>query len=44
MKEIDCLVREAHTKRHQANKLERDAIARVEVEIEKWSRSNNQNK
>lgn len=44
MKEIDCLVREAHTKRHQANKLEREAIARVEVEIEKWSRSNNQSK
>ena len=37
MKEIDSLVRTAHTKRYQANKLELDAIAIVEQEIEKWN-------
>lgn len=37
MKEIDRLVRVAHTKRHQANEKELIAIAMVEAEIEKWN-------
>ncbi len=36
MMEIDRLVREAHTKRHQANQKELEAISMVEQEIEKW--------
>lgn len=39
MEEIDSLVRFAHTLRHKANKLELDAIARMEAEIEQWSKS-----
>jgi hypothetical protein len=35
--QIDKLVREAHTKRHQANQLELKAIRMVEEEIEKWN-------
>ena len=38
MNEIDRLVKEAHTKRHQANNCERDAIKIVEDEIEKWNK------
>ena len=34
---IDRLVREAHTKRHQANQMELKAISMVEEEIEKWN-------
>lgn len=37
MKEIDCLVREAHTKRHQANQMELKAIQMIEDEIDKWN-------
>ena len=37
MMEIDRLVREAHTKRHQANQMELRAISMVEEEIEKWN-------
>lgn len=37
MKEIDRMVRDAHTKRHLANVKELKAIAMVEVEIEKWN-------
>ena len=37
MLEIDRLVREAHTKRHQANQKELKAISMVEQEIEKWN-------
>lgn len=37
MNEIDQMVREAHTKRHIANKKELEAIAMVEAEIEKWN-------
>ena len=37
MEEIDKLVREAHTKRHQANQKELKAISMVEQEIEKWN-------
>ena len=37
MMEIDRLVREAHTKRHQANQKELKAISIVEQEIEKWN-------
>ena len=37
MMEIDRLVREAHTKRHQANQMETKAISMVEQEIEKWN-------
>ncbi len=37
MKEIDRLVKDAHTKRHQANVKELKAIAMVEAEIEKWN-------
>ena len=37
MNEIDRMVREAHTKRHIANKKELEAIAMVEAEIEKWN-------
>ena len=37
IKEIDNLVREAHTKRHQANQMELKAIRMVEEEIEKWN-------
>ena len=38
MKEIDGMVREAHTKRHEANRLEFEAIKMVEDEIEKWNK------
>ena len=37
MSEIDRLVRDAHTKRHQANQMEIKAISMVEQEIEKWN-------
>ena len=37
MIEIDRLVREAHTKRHQANQKELMAISMIEQEIEKWN-------
>ena len=37
MKEIDRMVRDAHTKRHHANVKELKAIAMVEAEIEKWN-------
>ena len=37
MMEIDKLVREAHTKRHQANQKEQKAISMVEQEMEKWN-------
>ncbi len=37
MEEIDKLVREAHTKRNQANQKELKAISMVEQEIEKWN-------
>lgn len=37
MLEIDRLVREAHTKRHQANQKVLKAISMVEQEIEKWN-------
>ena len=37
MIEIDRIVREAHTKRHQANQMELKAISMVEEEIEKWN-------
>ena len=37
MLRIDSLVREAHTKRHQANQMESKAIRMVEEEIEKWN-------
>ena len=37
MMEIDRLVRDAHTKRHQANQMEIKAISLVEQEIEKWN-------
>ena len=37
MKEIDRIVKEAHTKKHKANCLERKAILMVEQEIEKWN-------
>lgn len=37
MNEIDLLVREAHTYRHQANQLEIKAISMIEQEIEKWN-------
>lgn len=37
MVKIDSLVREAHTKRHQANQMELKAIRMVEEEIEKWN-------
>ena len=37
MLEIDRLVREAHTKRYQANQKELKAISMVEQEIEKWN-------
>jgi len=39
MQEIDRLVREAHTKRYQANCNERKAISMVEKEIESWTTS-----
>lgn len=38
MQEIDRLVREAHTMRHQANQKELAAIKMVEDEIEKWNK------
>jgi hypothetical protein len=38
MLEIDRLVREAHTKRHEANVKELKAIKMVEDEIEKWNK------
>ena len=38
MNEIDQLVKEAHTKRYEANENERKAIRMVEVEIEKWNK------
>lgn len=37
MQKIDRLVREAHTKRHEANQKELKAISMVEEEIEKWN-------
>ena len=39
MQKIDRLVREAHTKRYQANCNERKAISLVEAEIESWTTS-----
>ena len=36
--EIDQLVKEAHTKRYEANENERKAIRMVEEEIEKWNK------
>ncbi len=39
MQKIDRLVREAHTKRYQANCNERKAISMVEKEIESWTTS-----
>ena len=38
MKRIDKLVKEAHTKRYEANENERKAIRMVEEEIEKWNK------
>lgn len=38
MNEIDQLVKEAHTKRYEANENERKAIRMVEKEIEKWNK------
>lgn len=38
MHEIDRLVREAHTKRYQANCNERQAISMIEQEIESWTK------
>jgi hypothetical protein len=38
MLEIDQLVRDAHTKRHEANIKELKAISMVEQEIEKWNK------
>lgn len=38
MLEIDKLVREAHTKRYQANCNERQAISMIEQEIESWTK------
>ncbi len=38
MNEIDKLVKEAHTKRYEANNNERKAIHMVEEEIEKWNK------
>ena len=38
MNEIDKLVKEAHTKRFEANNNERKAIHMVEEEIEKWNK------
>jgi len=38
MKEIDEMVRVAHTKSHRANVLESQAISMVEQEIEKWNK------
>lgn len=37
MNKIDKLVKEAHTKRYEANENERKAIRMVEEEIEKWN-------
>jgi restriction endonuclease S subunit len=39
MNNIDVLVRNAHTKRYQANCKERKAISLVESEIEKWDKN-----
>ncbi len=38
MNKIDKLVKEAHTKRYEANENERKAIHMVEEEIEKWNK------
>lgn len=38
MIEIDSLVRDAHTKRYQADCNERKVISMVESEIEKWNK------
>lgn len=38
MQEIDRMVRDAHTKRYQANCNERQAISMVEQEIESWTK------
>lgn len=38
MNEIDQLVKNAHTKRYEANENERKAIRMVEEEIEKWNK------
>ncbi len=37
MNEIDQMVRTAFTKRHKANKLEKEAIQMIEDEIDKWN-------
>ena len=39
MEEIDVMVRTAFTKRHQANRLEKEAIQMVEDEIDKWNKN-----
>lgn len=36
MLEIDCLVRDAFTKRHEANKKEQEAIKIIDLEFAKW--------
>jgi len=38
MNEIDCMVKNAHTLRHNANVKELKAISMVEQEIEKWNK------
>ena len=38
MQEIDRMVRDAHTKRYQANCNERQAISMIEQEIESWTK------
>ncbi|MCM1177660.1 MAG: restriction endonuclease subunit S, partial [Bacteroides sp.] len=38
MNKIDYIVKSAYTKRHEANNLEKEAIAMVETEIESWSK------
>lgn len=38
MLKIDSIVKEAHTKRYEANNCERKAIRMVEQEIEKWNK------
>ena len=37
MTEIDAMVKEAHHLQHLSNNNERNAIAKVEQEIEKWN-------
>ena len=41
MAEIDTMVKKAHTMRYQANCLEKEAIAKIENEIEAWGNKNN---